>query len=58
VKVPKEKITDILIRVGKFIYPIDFIVLETEPVSNPSSQTSVILGSPFLTTANAIINYR
>ena len=29
VKVSKEKINDIFIRVGKFIYPIDFIVLET-----------------------------
>ena len=27
-------------------YPIDFIVLETQPVSNPRSQTPVILGLP------------
>ena len=29
VKVPKEKINDVLIQVGEFIYLIDFIVLET-----------------------------
>ena len=34
VKAPKGKINDVLIRVGEFIYPVDFIVLETQPVSN------------------------
>jgi len=55
VKVPKGKITDVLIRVGDFIYPADFIMLEIQPVSNPRSQTLVFLGRPFLATANAII---
>jgi len=58
VKAPNGKINDILIRFGEFIYPIDFIVLETQLVSNPKAQTPVILGRPFLTTANAIINCR
>jgi len=57
-KIPKGEITDVLIRVGDFIYPVDFIVLEIQPVSNLRSQTPVILGRPFLATANAIINYR
>ena len=57
-KVPKEEIIDVLIQVGEFIYPVDFIVLETQPVSNPRAQTPVILGRPFLATANAIINCR
>ena len=35
VKVPKEKINDVFILVGEFIYPVDFIVLETQLVSNP-----------------------
>ena len=30
VKIPKGEITDVLIRVGEFIYPVDFIVLETQ----------------------------
>ena len=50
VKISKGKITDVLIRVGDFIYPVDFIVLETQPVSNLRSQTLVILGCPFLAT--------
>ena len=57
-KVPKRKINDVLIRVREFIYPVDFIVLETQHVSNPRAQTPVILGRPFLPTANAIINCR
>jgi len=58
VKIPKGEITDVLIQVGKFIYPVDFIVLETQPVHNPKAQTPIILGRPFLATANAIINCR
>ena len=57
-KVPKGEINDVLIRVGEFICPVDFIVLETHPVSNPRAQTPVILGRPFLSTANSIINCR
>jgi len=58
VKILKGEITHVLIRVGDFIYPIDFIVLETQLVSNLRSQTPVILGRLFLATANAIINCR
>ena len=57
-KVPKEKINDVLIQVGEFIYSVDFIVLETQPVSNPRAQTPVILECSFLAIANAIINCR
>ena len=55
-KVPKGEITDVLIKIREFIYPVDLIVLETQPVSNPRSQTPVILRRRFLATANAIIN--
>ena len=37
VKVSKGEVTDVLIRIGKFIYLVDFIILETQPVSNPRS---------------------
>ena len=55
VKITKREITDVLIWVGKFIYPVNFIVLEAKPVSNSKSQTPVILVRPFLATANAIM---
>ena len=49
---------DVLLQVDKFIYPVDFIVLETEPVVNNYKPILVILGRPFLATANALNNYR
>jgi len=32
VKIPKGEITNVLIWVGEFIYPANFIILETQPV--------------------------
>ncbi|KAH9781036.1 hypothetical protein KPL71_008306 [Citrus sinensis] len=58
IKVPKGIIEDVLVQVDKFIYPVDFIVLETDPIANECKQIPVILGRPFLATANALINYR
>ena len=58
VKVPRGVIEDVLVQVDKFYFPVDFIVLDTQPVQNPGSQIPVILGRPFLATSNAIINCR
>jgi len=55
---PRGIVKDVLIRVGEFIYPVDFIVTEIEKVSNLASQVPVILGHPFLATTNALINCR
>jgi hypothetical protein len=49
-------VEDVLIKVDKFYFPMDFIVLDTEPVENVGVQIPVILGQPFLATANALIN--
>jgi len=51
-------VEDVLIKVDKFYFPVDFIVLDTEPVQNIGVQIPVILGRPFLATANALINCR
>jgi hypothetical protein len=51
-------VEDVLIKVDKFYFPVDFIVFSTEPVQNVGVQISVILGRPFLGTANALINCR
>ena len=37
---------------------MDFIVLETEPIVNNYKPIPIILGRPFLATANALINCR
>jgi hypothetical protein len=56
VKVLRGIIEEVLIKVDKFYYPMDFIVLDTEPVINVEIQIPVILGLPFLATTNALIN--
>jgi hypothetical protein len=58
IKKPRWVIEDVIIKVDKFFFPVDFIVLDTEPVPNPEKLIPVILGSPFLATANACINCR
>ena len=49
---------DVLIKVDKFYFPMDFIVLVTELVQVIRSEIPMILGRPFLATANALINCR
>jgi hypothetical protein len=51
-------VEDVLIKVDKFYFPVDFIVLDTEPVQNVGVQIMVILGRQFLATATALINCR
>jgi hypothetical protein len=58
VKKPRRIIEDVLIKVDKFYYLVDFIVLDTEPVVNVEIQVPIIFGCPFLATANALINCR
>ena len=58
VKIPKGIIEDVLVKVDKFYYPVDFVVLDTEPIASGPNHVPIILGRPFLATANAIINYR
>jgi hypothetical protein len=47
----------VLVQVNKFINPVDFIILDTQPVEACNS-FPVILGRPFLATSNALINCR
>jgi hypothetical protein len=43
VKVPRGIVKDVLIKVDKFYFPVDFIVLDTEPVQVIGSEIPVIL---------------
>lgn len=47
-----SKIEDMLVRVDKFIFPTDFLILEIEADQNVSS----ILGRPFLATGRTLID--
>ena len=58
VKIPKGIVEDVLVKIDKFYYPVDFVVLDTAPSSNEPNHVPIILGRPFLSTANAIINCR
>ena len=58
IKIQKGTIEDVLIQVDKFYYPVDFVMLDTEPVAVGFDHVPIILGRPFLATANAIINCR
>ncbi|XP_057747032.1 uncharacterized protein LOC130966261 [Arachis stenosperma] len=51
-KFPHGVVKDLLVKVGEFIFPADFVVLDMEEEAN----TSIILGRPFLAATGAIIN--
>ena len=56
--IPKGIVEDVLVKVDKFYYAVDFVVLDTDPITNGPNHVPIILGRPFLATANAIINCR
>ncbi|XP_070008507.1 uncharacterized protein [Nicotiana sylvestris] len=47
-------IEDVLLKIGKFIFPADFIILDFEA----DEKVSIILGRPLLATGDAIIKVR
>ncbi|KAD6454877.1 hypothetical protein E3N88_09583 [Mikania micrantha] len=54
-KLPRGVLTDVIVKVEDFYYPVDFLVLDY--VSGiQGRQPDVILGRPFLATAHAQIN--
>ncbi len=55
---PKGMVKDVLIKIENFYYHVDFIILDTEPTLHPNNGIPIILGTPFLATANALINCR
>ncbi|KAL5538127.1 hypothetical protein UlMin_042958 [Ulmus minor] len=49
---PKGKIEDVLIWVDKFVFPVDFIILDFEA----DREVPIILGRPFLATGRTLID--
>ena len=58
VNIPKGIVEDVLVKVDKLYYPVDFIVLDIESVTVGAKYVPIILGRPFLATSNAINNCR
>ncbi|KAJ0489054.1 putative transcription factor interactor and regulator CCHC(Zn) family [Helianthus annuus] len=54
---PRGMVRNVKIQLGEFEYPVDFLVLDYDS-TNMASQQRVILGRPFLYTANAQIDCR
>ena len=49
---PEGVLEDVLVTVGKFVFPVDFIILDMEE----DSQIPLLLGRPFLATGAALID--
>ena len=49
---PEGVLEDVLVTVGKFVFPVDFIILDMEE----DSQVPLLLGRPFLATRAALID--
>nr|CAN83985.1 hypothetical protein VITISV_018004 [Vitis vinifera] len=56
VKIPRGIIEDVLVQVDNFYYPVDFVVLDTDPIVKETNYVPIILGRSFLATSNTIIN--
>lgn len=54
VKVPKVVVEDMLIQIGRFVYPINFIILDTN--EKEENLIPIILGRAFLAISNVVIN--
>nr|XP_009626931.1 uncharacterized protein LOC104117569 [Nicotiana tomentosiformis] len=53
VKRPSGILDDVLVQVGKFVFPADFVILDCQV----DEEIPIILGSPFLATGRALIDY-
>ena len=51
---PEGILEDVLIIVGKFIFPVDFVVIDIEE----DKQVPLLLGRPFLSTGAALIDVK
>ncbi|XP_070054501.1 uncharacterized protein [Nicotiana tomentosiformis] len=52
VKMPSGIIDDVLVQVGKFVFPADFVILDCRV----DEEIPIILGRPFLATGRALID--
>ena len=49
---PEGVLEDVLVKVGKFIFPVDFVIMKMEE----DTQVPLLLGRPFLATRAALID--
>ncbi len=58
VKYPKGIVEDVLVQIDKLIIPVDFVVLDMDRDDYDNNNVPILLGRPFMATANAIINVK
>ncbi|XP_015965835.1 uncharacterized protein LOC107493541 [Arachis duranensis] len=51
-KIPNRVVENLLVKIGEFIFPADFVILDMEE----EGRNSIILGRPFLVTARAMVD--
>ena len=51
---PEGILKDVLIKVGKFVFPVDFVVINIEK----DKQVPLLLGRPFFATGAALIDVK
>ena len=49
---PEGVLEDVLVKVGKFIFPVDFVIMKMEE----DTQVPLLIGRPFLATGAALID--
>ena len=48
VKIPSGIIEDVSVQVDNFYYPVDFVVIDTNPIVKEANYVPIILGRPSL----------
>ena len=55
---PVGIIEDVLVKVGKLIVPVDFVILDMGEVQTKESEHTILLGRPFMATTNTLIDVK
>ncbi|CAA0819371.1 Uncharacterized mitochondrial protein AtMg00860, partial [Striga hermonthica] len=58
IRYPKGVVEDVLVRVGKLIVPVDFVVLDAGDVHENGKDHTILLGRPFMATTNTLIDVK
>ncbi|CAA0830862.1 Unknown protein, partial [Striga hermonthica] len=55
---PNGIVEDVLVKVGKLIIPVDFVVLDVGDVHENGKDHTILLGRPFMATTNTLIDVK
>src|SRR4051812_28603779 len=53
---PRRIVEDVLVKVREFLWPFDFVVMDSERLSVGCKELSIILGRPFMATTGAKVD--